>query len=69
MSRLEVQRWKSRAEDLHDILVELCNAGALNQLPVGLITRTHDTLTGYAVDCHLDAPLTFTTAGEDDATV
>ena len=50
------------------MLVELCNAGALNQLPVGLIQRTHDTLTGYAVDCHLDAPLTFTT-GDDDATV
>ena len=60
MSRLEVQRWKSRAEDLHDVLVELVNAGALNRLPVPLINRAHETLTGYAVDCHLDAPLTFT---------
>ena len=60
VSRLETARWKSRATDLYDVLTEVANAGGLNQLPVALVTRTLDTLTGYAVDCHLDEPLTVT---------
>ena len=54
MSRLEVKRWQGRAADLYDVLTEVVNAGGLNQLPVGLVTRTYDQLTAYAVDCHLD---------------
>jgi hypothetical protein len=56
MSRLEVKRWQGRAADLYDILTELVNAGALNQMPVSLVTRAMDQLTAYAVDCHLDEP-------------
>ena len=54
MSRLEVKRWQGRAADLYDVLTEVVNAGGLNQLSVGLVTRTYDQLTAYAVDCHLD---------------
>jgi hypothetical protein len=54
MSRLDALRWKARAGDLYDALTEVVNAGGLNQLPVGLVTRTLDQLTAYAVDCHLD---------------
>lgn len=54
MSRLETARWRQRAGDLYDALTEVVNAGGLNQLPVGLVTRTLDQLTAYAVDCHLD---------------
>ena len=54
MSRLETARWRQRAGDLYDALVEVVNAGGLNQLPVGLVTRTFDELTAYAVDCHID---------------
>ena len=54
MSRLDALRWKARAGDLYDALTEVVNAGGLNQLPVGLVTRTFDQLTAYAVDCHID---------------
>ena len=54
MSRLETARWRSRARDLYDTLTELVNAGALQQMPVGLSTRALDQLTAFAVDCHLD---------------
>jgi hypothetical protein len=54
MTRLDALRWKARAGDLYDALTEVVNAGGLNQLPVGLVTRTYDQLTAYAVDCHLD---------------
>jgi hypothetical protein len=54
VSRLEVKRWQGRAADLYDVLTEVVNAGGLNQLSVGLVTRTYDQLTAYAVDCHLD---------------
>jgi hypothetical protein len=54
MTRLDALRWKARAGDLYDALVEVVNAGGLNQLPVGLVTRTFDELTAYAVDCHID---------------
>ena len=54
MSRLETARWRQRAGDLYDALTEVVNAGGLNGLPVGLVTRTFDQLTAYAVDCHLD---------------
>lgn len=68
VSRLEVRVWKNRATDLYDVLTEVANAGGLRQLPVPLATRALDALTGYAVDCHLDAPLINTT-GADDANV
>ena len=54
MTRLDALRWRQRAGDLYDALVEVVNAGGLNQLPVGLVTRTFDELTAYAVDCHID---------------
>ena len=54
MTRLDALRWKARAGDLYDVLTEVANAGGLNQLPVGLVTRALDQLTAYAVDCHLD---------------
>lgn len=54
MTRLDALRWKARAGDLYDALTEVVNAGGLNQLPVGLVTRTFDQLTAYAVDCHID---------------
>lgn len=56
MSRLETARWRQRAGDLYDALTEVVNAGGLNGLPVGLVTRAMDQLTAYAVDCHLDEP-------------
>lgn len=54
MSRLEVKRWQGRAADLYDVLSELSNAGALNQMPVGLVTRVMDQLTAYALDVAMD---------------
>ena len=39
MSRLEVQRWQTRAADLYDVLAEVVNAGGLTQLPIPLVTR------------------------------
>jgi hypothetical protein len=54
MSRLEVKRWQGRAADLYDVLVEVANAGGLNQLPVPLVTRAMDQLTAYALDVAID---------------
>ncbi len=54
MSRLEVKRWQGRAADLYDVLTELVNAGALNQMPISLVTRAMDQLTAYAVDVAIE---------------
>jgi hypothetical protein len=54
VSRLEVKRWQGRAADLYDVLTEVVNAGGLNQLPVGLVTRAMDQLTAYAVDVAIE---------------
>ena len=54
MTRLDALRWKARAGDLYDALVEVVNAGGLNQLPVGLVTRAMDQLTAYAVDVAIE---------------
>lgn len=54
MSRLEVKRWQGRAADLYDILTELVNAGALNQMPVSLVTRAMDQLTAFSLDVAIE---------------